>query len=133
MGAHPHTAYRRQPEKRIQADIRRALAALGFVVHDMSQPRRSMMPEGLPDLYAVHERWRLRGWIEVKTPTGRVRPTQVEWQRLERASGGNSDIARSVEDALRIVQDWGAPITVHDNGNVEVHRLPLNNPPPSDG
>jgi hypothetical protein len=37
--------------------------------------------------------------IEVKTPTGRVRPEQHAWQRTVSAAGGIAGIARSIQDA----------------------------------
>ena len=43
--------------------------------------------------------------IEVKTPTGRVRPEQAAWLEAVRGAGGIAGVARSVEDALRIVTD----------------------------
>jgi len=44
--------------------------------------------------------------IEVKTPTGRVRPEQQAWLGVVRGAGGIAGIARSVPDALQIVT-WG--------------------------
>lgn len=41
--------------------------------------------------------------IEVKTPTGRVRPEQQQWLKAVQAAGGVAGIARSVEDAQRIL------------------------------
>jgi hypothetical protein len=41
--------------------------------------------------------------IEVKTPTGRVRPEQRAWMEKILAAGGIAGVARSVEDALRIM------------------------------
>jgi hypothetical protein len=41
--------------------------------------------------------------IEVKTPTGRIRPEQHAWQRTVSAAGGIAGIARSVCDANEIV------------------------------
>ena len=41
--------------------------------------------------------------IEVKTPTGRIRPEQQAWLETVQAAGGIAGVARSVEDALRIV------------------------------
>jgi hypothetical protein len=45
--------------------------------------------------------------IEVKTPTGRIRPEQQQWLETVQAAGGIAGVARSVEDALRIVTAHG--------------------------
>ena len=45
--------------------------------------------------------------IEVKTPTGRIRPEQQHWLETVQAAGGIAGVARSVEDALRIVTAHG--------------------------
>ena len=45
--------------------------------------------------------------IEVKTPTGRIRPEQQAWLDAIQAAGGIAGVARSVEDALRIVTAHG--------------------------
>ena len=45
--------------------------------------------------------------IEVKTPTGRIRPEQQQWLETIQAAGGIAGVARSVEDALRIVTEQG--------------------------
>ena len=42
--------------------------------------------------------------IEVKTPTGRVRPEQQQWLDAVQAAGGVAGIARSVQDAQAIVK-----------------------------
>ena len=101
---------RAAPEKRLQWEIRRELQKLGCEVCDMTQPRATMLPLGLPDLYARHPRWKLRLWIEVKTPRGRVRPAQAAWIEAERAAGGHAIVARSVGDVLDALRDLGAPI-----------------------
>jgi dihydroxyacid dehydratase/phosphogluconate dehydratase len=41
--------------------------------------------------------------IEVKSPTGRVRPEQKTWMDAVQAAGGVAGIARSVKDAQRIL------------------------------
>jgi hypothetical protein len=41
--------------------------------------------------------------IEVKTPTGRIRPEQQAWLQAVQSAGGFAGIARSVPDALQIV------------------------------
>lgn len=43
--------------------------------------------------------------IEVKTPTGRLAPTQQAWLGAVRSAGGIAGVARSVGDAVRIVAD----------------------------
>jgi hypothetical protein len=45
--------------------------------------------------------------IEVKTPTGRVKPEQQQWLDAVQAAGGIAGVARSVEDALRITTEDG--------------------------
>jgi hypothetical protein len=45
--------------------------------------------------------------IEVKTPTGRIRPEQQQWLDTVQAAGGIAGVARSVDDALRIVTAQG--------------------------
>ena len=39
--------------------------------------------------------------LEVKTPTGRVRPEQENWRRVVEEAGGVAAVVRSVEDAQR--------------------------------
>lgn len=104
---------RAAPEKRLQHQIRRALETLGFDVTSTSQPQRAMMTAGIPDLYARHPRWKLRLWIEVKTPRGRVRPAQAAWIEAERAAGGHAIVARSLGDVLDALRAAGAPIETH--------------------
>ena len=41
--------------------------------------------------------------IEVKTPTGRVRPDQTAWLGAVQAAGGIAGVARSVDDAITIL------------------------------
>jgi hypothetical protein len=43
--------------------------------------------------------------IEVKTPTGRLRPEQQQWLDAVQAAGGIAGVARSVEDAKALVCD----------------------------
>jgi hypothetical protein len=45
--------------------------------------------------------------IEVKTATGKLRPEQQQWLDAVQAAGGIAGVARSVEDALRIVTAHG--------------------------
>lgn len=73
---------RRQPEKKIEAEIIAGMQTLGFAVTKTSQPRPSMMTRGVPDLYVQHPLWKIRLWIEVKTPTGKLSQHQVAWHAL---------------------------------------------------
>ena len=41
--------------------------------------------------------------IEVKTPTGRIRPEQQQWLDAVQAAGGIAGVARSVEDAEQLL------------------------------
>ena len=43
--------------------------------------------------------------IEVKTATGRVSPEQRQWLEAVQTAGGIAGVARSVDDALRIVTE----------------------------
>jgi hypothetical protein len=42
--------------------------------------------------------------IEVKTPTGRIRPEQQAWLGVVQGAGGIAGVARSVGDACRIIE-----------------------------
>ena len=42
--------------------------------------------------------------VEVKTPTGRIRPEQHAWLGAVHGAGGIAGVARSVPDALRITE-----------------------------
>jgi hypothetical protein len=56
--------------------------------------------------------------IEVKTPTGRIRPEQRAWLETVQAAGGIAGVARSVEDAqvLLAAQPDGVPGASHKQG-----------------
>lgn len=49
--------------------------------------------------------------IEVKSPTGKPRPDQIAWQDFVNSSGGRAGIARSVEDAEKIIYHTTNKIT----------------------
>jgi hypothetical protein len=46
--------------------------------------------------------------IEVKTPTGRLRPEQQQWLDAVQAAGGIAGVARSVSDAEALLQNMTA-------------------------
>lgn len=65
----------------------------------------SGVPKGYSDLSGVR---RLDGravFIEVKTPTGRIRPEQRDFIEAMQKCGALAGFARSVEEAKRIVED----------------------------
>jgi len=41
--------------------------------------------------------------IEVKTPTGRIRPEQQRWLNAVQAAGGIAGVARSIEEAMDLL------------------------------
>lgn len=96
------------PEKAVEAGIIRDLRALGFHVTKTSQPRASMLTEGIPDLYAMGHGCGL--WIEVKTATGRVRPSQLAWHAEAARNGVAVVVARSSADVVAALRGLGAPI-----------------------
>lgn len=57
--------------------------------------------KGSSDIVAVSPDGRAV-FIEVKTPTGRVRPEQVQFIAAVRRNGAYAGIARSVDDAIAI-------------------------------
>ena len=50
--------------------------------------------------------------IEVKTPTGRLRPEQQQWLEAVQAAGGIAGVARSVEDAQTLLGCTGRTTVV---------------------
>ena len=107
---------RNQPEKRVERATINALRTLGFRVTKTSQPRRTMMTTGVPDLYASHTRYRLRVWIEVKhegrrrEKHGGLSPDQLAWIRDEREAGGLVIVAYSLADVVAELKKMGAPL-----------------------
>lgn len=84
-----------------------------------AQPLASL-PEGFPDLFGFIEDRRMVGYdgdgfadtiavtipvfIEVKSPKGAIRPKQQAFIDAAKAAGCRAGIARTVEDALKIVR-----------------------------
>lgn len=103
---------RTSPEKRVQRRVIRALQDLGFWAMDMSQPRRSMMPVGLPDIYALHGRYGSI-WIEVKAPKRGKKPEQMlsvgqeGWHAAAREYGQRVVTVDSVECLLVKMREVG--------------------------
>lgn len=102
---------RTQREKRLQASIAKNLRLLGFDVVQLSQPQRAICTPGTPDLYIRHRRWKVRIFVEVKTPKGKTSPFQDYWIGTELACGGNAIVARGIDDVLKELRRLGCPIT----------------------
>jgi hypothetical protein len=49
----------------------------------------------------------LVGFLEVKSATGRLTPSQVEEIALLRADGFPVAVVRSVDEALTAIREWG--------------------------
>lgn len=63
------------------------------------------LPKGHSDLAGVRIGDGRAVYIEVKTPTGKVRPEQENFLRRMREAGALAGVARSVEDAMRILHN----------------------------
>ena len=61
---------------------------------------------GCPDVLGQLKDGRLLG-VEVKAPTGRLRPEQALFLERIRAAGGVAFVARNYRDVLRELQAWG--------------------------
>jgi hypothetical protein len=93
-------------------DIQKALEGLGALVvrvqagvfrgangHVVRAARK-----GTPDLWVAYRGE--AGWLETKTPEGRLSPEQKAWHEHARKLGVRVEVPRSVEQALRTVRAW---------------------------
>ena len=60
--------------------------------------------------------------IEVKTPTGRVKPEQQQWLDAVQAAGGIAGVARSVEDAQGLTMADQGGIVSKSPAMAAIHR-----------
>jgi hypothetical protein len=104
------TVARPRSEKAIEADIIRNLRMLGAFVVKMSQPRRTMVTEGTPDLLILWGRYQVSLWVEVKRPGGTLRAMQAVWHREAKAAGQHVVIASSTSDVIAALRELGVPI-----------------------
>lgn len=65
----------------------------------------SGVPKGYSDLSGVRRSDGRAVFIEVKTPTGRIRPEQRDFIEAMQKCGALAGFARSIEEAKRIVED----------------------------
>lgn len=54
--------------------------------------------EGCPDL------WTELGWLEIKTPTGRLSPEQKAWHERARKRRVRVHVVRSVRDVMKLIE-----------------------------
>jgi hypothetical protein len=62
------------------------------------------LPKGFPDLFGFRPDGRIF-FIEVKNETGKLRPEQKKFIGNMQSRGALAGVARSVEDAMRIVEE----------------------------
>ena len=98
-------------ESLIQNQIRVGLSKAGHTVFRVNVGKVKMqngrwfetgVPKGFPDLFGFRPDGRIF-FIEVKNETGRVRPEQKNFIEQMRKRGALAGVARSVEDAMEIV------------------------------
>lgn len=98
------------PETVIQNAIRVALSKRGIVLRlnngvfytESGQRIASGLPPGTSDLLFIGEG--RAAFIEVKTPTGRVSNAQQHFIDVVRSHGVRAGVARSVNEAIKIIE-----------------------------
>jgi hypothetical protein len=100
-------------ESLIQNQIRVALSKAGHTVFRINVGKVKMQngrwfetgaPKGFSDLFGFRPDGRIF-FIEVKTETGKLRPEQKKFIENMKIRGALAGVARSVEDAMRIVNE----------------------------
>ena len=100
-------------ESLIQNQIRVALSKAGHTVFRINVGKVKMQngrwfetgaPKGFSDLFGFRPDGRIF-FIEVKNETGRVRPEQKKFIEQMQSRGALAGVARSVEDAMEIVEE----------------------------
>ncbi len=98
-------------ESLIQNQIRVAISQAGHMIFraNVGKVRTSDgrvfdtgLPKGFPDLFGFRPDGRIF-FIEVKNETGKLRPEQEKFIEQMKKRGALAGVARSVEDAMRIV------------------------------
>ena len=65
------------------------------------------MVAGVPDLVLCHEGQAL--FFEVKSPKGRLQPTQREFIETATKAGAKAAVVRSIDDVRAALAAWGVP------------------------
>ena len=102
-------------ESVIQSEIRLAVGSLpdvrlwrnntGSIKDQRGRPVQFGLAVGSADLIGIVAPWGRLLSIEVKSEVGRVRPEQVKWAELVRRFGGVAGVARSVDEAMALVEE----------------------------
>ena len=100
-------------ESLMQSKIRVALSQDGHIVFRANVGKVRMtdgrffdtgLPKGFSDLFGFRKDGQIF-FIEVKNETGRVRPEQKQFLETMRSLGALAGVARSPEDALKIIRE----------------------------
>lgn len=100
-------------EQEVQNEIRVGLSKAGHMVFRTNVGKVRMMdgrwfdtglPKGHPDLYGFRSDGQIF-YIEVKNEKGRVRPEQKRFIEVVKGRGAKAGVARSLEEALEIVNE----------------------------
>jgi len=89
-------------EQQIQSDISEYLKWAGWFVFKIHQQGKYCY-KGITDLIAIKNG--TTAYIEVKTPTGKLRPEQVKFMDDVKEHGGLHLVARSVDDVRNCLKD----------------------------
>lgn len=79
-------------------------ANVGLFFTKDGRPVHAGLPVGFSDLFG-HRPDGQAWYLEIKTDTGRVRPQQAAFIEAMRQSGARAGIARSIADAITIIED----------------------------
>ena len=100
-------------EQEVQNEIRVGLTKAGHMVFRTNVGKVKMidgrwfdtgLPKGHPDLYGFRSDGQIF-YIEVKNEKGRVRPAQEKFIEVVKQRGALAGVARSLEEALEIVNE----------------------------
>lgn len=80
-------------------------ANVGLYFTRDGRPVNVGLPKGFPDLFGIRKSDGKMFFIEVKTPTGKLRPEQKNFQEQMKKYPVICGVARSGEEALKILKE----------------------------